>query len=476
MVLDVVVLDQRGNTVSNLDQSKFTVTEDGVQQRIRSFETPEAHATPLIDGKKILVNSTADLTRTGSAPVNVLVIDELNTQFSQIANAKQSLQRFLEKQPDVLPNPTLFVASGNSRIVVLHDFTQSKADLLASVSQHVTQPDFDALVNMLDGGKTGSQHGFTRTLGALAELASSLRGIPAHKNVIWVGTGYSNAYDLTAASPLDRDKISAAVRLVTDRMLQSRMSLSTLDPAGAVAQVSEDLNAEIDAQGQTSADFNGEPSLSFDDLATSTGGRVVHGRNDLDRIVSRLTASSSQYYTLSYAPKNHSEDPLAFRHIHVALSDPSLHAVTRSGYYPGSDQVATVAPNTAKKQPQMVRFDLLEAARNQLVYTGLHVAAKRDGGNVSLLVKAGDLTWSSQRTGARVADVSVVAVAFDRKGKELGQRAAEMKQEIASGDRTDSGQSIRLEFPFETPANTARVRLVVRDASSGNLGSADVTP
>ncbi len=474
VVLDVTVVDSHGNVVPNLNRSKFTITEDGATQTIRDFEGPDAHTMPTEASGQLLVRSTADLARTGSAPVNVLVIDELNTPFLQIANAQQSLRRFLEKQPDVLPVPTLFVASGNSRIVVLHDFTQSKADLLASVKQHVTQPDFDALVNRLNGGKTGSQHGFTRTLGALAELASSLRGIPAHKNVIWVGTGYSNAYDLNSASASDHDKIGGAIRLVTDRMLQSRMSLSTLDPAGVVAQITEYLNAEVDTQGQTAADFAGGPSFSFDELATSTGGRVVHGRNDLDKIVSQIADRNAQYYTLSYIPTNHSSDPLAFRHIHIGLSDPSLRAITRTGYYPGADEVAAIAPNSVKKQPQMVRFDLLEAARNQLVYTGLHVAAKATQTGYLIMVNARDLSWSSQSDGSRTAEVSVVAVAYDRKGKELGQHASEMKQQIGPADRIDLGQSVGLGFSFRAPANTARTRLVVRDATSGNLGSVDV--
>ena len=474
VVLDVVVLDREGHAVPNLDRSKFVIAEDNVQQTIRDFEGPENHAMPSAAGSKVLVDSSADLPKIGSAPVNVLVIDELNTPYMQIANAQQSIRRFLEKQPAVLSVPTLFVASGNSRIVVLHDFTQSRDELLASVKQHVTQPDFDALVNTLNGGKTGSQHGFTRTIGALAEIASSLRGIPGHKNVIWVGTGYNNAYDLATASALDTDKLNNAVRMVSDRMLQSRISLSTLDPAGVAAPVEEDLNAEVDATGQTSINFTGDIGASFDQLALSTGGRVVHGRNDLDRIVNTLAEQQASYYTLSYRPTNKSDDPQAFRHIHVALTDPSLHAVTRTGYYPGADEVQQVAPNTAKKQPQVLRFDLTEAASNKLVYTGLHVAAKPAGRGYTVLVTANDLTWQGQQDGTRLAEISVIAAAFDRKDKKLAQRAMELKQQIAGTDRIDTGASIGLDVPFAIPAGTSRIRFVVRDAGTGNLGSAEL--
>lgn len=145
VVLDVKVFDREGHFVPNLDRSQFVVTEDKAPQTIRNFEAPEDHAMPTAKPGEMLVRSTADLPKIGSAPVNVLVIDELNTPFPQIAHAQQSLRRFLERQPDVLTVPTLFVASGNSRVTVLHDFTQSRDDLIASVKQHVTDADFSTL-------------------------------------------------------------------------------------------------------------------------------------------------------------------------------------------------------------------------------------------------------------------------------------------------------------------------------------------
>ncbi len=193
MILDVEVFDREGHFVPNLDQSQFLVTEDKAPQTIRNFEAPEDHAMPAAKPGEMLVRSTADLPKIGSAPVNVLVIDELNTPFPQIAHAQQSLRRFLERQPEVLTVPTLFVAAGNSQMAVLHDFTQSRDDLIASVKQHVTDVDFDAMINQLNGGRTGSQSGFVKTVGALAQLASVLRGIPGHKNVVWVGAGFDNA-------------------------------------------------------------------------------------------------------------------------------------------------------------------------------------------------------------------------------------------------------------------------------------------
>lgn len=129
---------------------------------------------------------------------------------------------------------------------MLHDFTQSRSELLASIKQHVTDVDFRALSNQLAGGTVSAPEGFAKTLGALSQLAISLRGIPGRKNVIWIGSGFDNAYDLVSASQKDAQAISDAVRLVTQRMMEARISLSTLDPAGMDASAPEEnVEAEI---------------------------------------------------------------------------------------------------------------------------------------------------------------------------------------------------------------------------------------
>lgn len=476
VVLDVVVVDAAGHVVRNLDRSQFTVTEDKVVQTIRNFEAPADHAMPPASSGEMLVRTSADLPKIGNAPVNVLVIDELNTPYLQIATAQEQLRHFLEKQPEVLPVPTLFVASGASRITVLHDFTQSRADLIASVKQHVTQADFDALVNQLNGGKIGSQNGFTKTLGALSQISSSLRGIPGHKNVIWVGTGYNNAYDLLSASQSDAGRMGSTVKLVTDRMLEARITLSTIDPAGVMRPVVEEQSQEADVMDASAGAGGGNMAVSFDTLARSTGGAVLGGRNDLDKLVDQVANEQTRYYTLTYAPTNHSDDPRPYRQIRVTLKDPSLHATTRTGYFAAADEVPAVAPNTARAQPQQLKFDLASAARTTLVYTGLHLQATRTGKGFTLFISAADLQWSAPENGARNASVTVLAVCFDAKNHELVQHASQMTEQIGEADDIRNGARAAFALPFAPPAGTARIRLVARDAATGALGAINVTP
>src|SRR5215475_6230311 len=77
VVLDVTVSDGSDHPVANLSAKDFTVLEDGIPQRIESFERPEAHT--------LAAHQTqgGDLwqARGETAPVTILVLDELNTAF-----------------------------------------------------------------------------------------------------------------------------------------------------------------------------------------------------------------------------------------------------------------------------------------------------------------------------------------------------------------------------------------------------------
>src|SRR5215470_14329634 len=102
VVLDVTVTDAKGNFVSGLDKSQFTITEDGKPQTIRSFEGPESHALPAGSAGKMVVRSSKDLEFIGNTPLTIVVLDERNTPFHDAAYARQMVEKYLKAAPEVL--------------------------------------------------------------------------------------------------------------------------------------------------------------------------------------------------------------------------------------------------------------------------------------------------------------------------------------------------------------------------------------
>jgi VWFA-related protein len=477
VVMDVVVVDRSGKPVTNLAKSQFTVTEDKVPQTIRNFDPPSAHAMPAGAAGDV-VHSAADLPKIGQAPVNVLVFDEVDTSFHQLAYAREMMEKYLKAQPAVLPVPTLFIAAGYSRVVVLHDYTQSRAELLASVQKHTADLDFTQIVNTLNGGAGGSENGLVKTLGAMLQIAQSVAGIPGRKNVIWVGTGYNKAYDLTNMSEKDHDKVVASIEQVTDRMLQARVTLYIIDPGGPLKAddpTDQTLDpSNVSSAGSSIGDFG--DNMGMDTFADNTGGRVIGGRNDLDVQVAEVSQEGAEYYTLSYIPGSSSEAAQPFRKIHVSVNDPSLRVITRQGYFTTEAPVSKVALAPKAKQANDVKYDLMSAARTTMAYTALHTDAKRSKNGYAVFVNANDLKFAEQPDGSRIAEVTILAVCYSNKGKETAQRAVEMKQQLAPTDVIRSGSQVSFALPLVVPPFTGRIRIVVRDAATGALGATNANP
>lgn len=477
VVMDVVVVDRNGKPVTNLDKRQFTVTEDKVPQTIRNFDPPSAHAMPAgVAGD--VVHSAADLPKIGQAPVNVLVFDEVDTSFHQLAYAREMMEKYLKAQPEVLPVPTLFIAAGYSRVVVLHDYTQSRAELLESVQKHTADLDFTQIVNTLNGGAGGSENGLVKTLGAMLQIAQSVAGIPGRKNVIWVGTGYNKAYDLTSMSEKDHDKVVTEIQQVTNKMLQARVTLYIIDPGGPLKAddpTDQTLDpSNVSSAGSSIGDFG--DNLGMDTFATNTGGRVIGGRNDLDVQVAEVSQEGSEYYTLSYVPTGDSNEAQPYRKINVTVNVPGLRVITRTGYFTAETPVSKVALAPKAKQANDVKYDLMSAARTTMAYTALHTDAKRSKNGYNVLVNANDLKFAEQPDGSRMAEVTILAVCYSNKGKETAQRAAEMKQQLAATDVIHPGSQVSFALPLVVPPFTGRVRIVVRDAATGALGATNANP
>jgi VWFA-related protein len=478
VTLDVVVVDRGGKPVTSLDRSKFSIYEDKVQQTIKNFDPPASHEMPIGSPADAVVHSAADLPKIGTAPVNILVFDELDTPFHQLAYARQMMERYLKALPEVLPVPTLFVAAGATKMAVLHDYTQSRADLLESVRMHTADLDFTQVMASLNGGTSAADNGMVKTLGALSQIAESVRGVPGRKNVIWVGAGYNKATDLTNMSESDHDRVLAVIQQVMDRMLSARVTLYVIDPAGPIA-ADEVTDQSVDPTQVTSAgtsigDFG--DNLGFYNFATETCGRVMTGRNDLDAQVAQATAEGTKYYTLSYVPTSTDDAARPYRKIRVLVNDPLLRVITRDGYFGGQAAVSAVALANKAKQPADVKFDLLNAARTTMAYTGLHMQAERTKNGYTLLVNANDLKFNEQVDGTRLAEVTVVAVCYSAKGKEVSQKAAELKEQLEPNDQIGPQSRVGFAFPMIVPALTARVRFVMRDAGTAYLGTAEGPP
>lgn len=460
VVLDVVVTDAKGNIVSDLKRDDFSVTEAKEPQTILNFEETGAH-TP---NSEMAINSTADLDRLAPrAPVNIVLLDEFNTRFEDMAFARYSLKKYLQKQPDKMMMPTMLIAVNLQRFTVLHDYTQDKGSILDALDHH-----FVAYPWQVHQGQWLPER-FGTAFGTLMRVAQATVGHPGHKNMIWIGRGFPSLnlanVQVDAASRIDN-----AVQECVNMLRDARVTLYSVDPAGVMIDPGTyGTDAALDDP------FGG--NYQFSRLAKATGGRALYGRNDVDAEIGTSMRDGSSFYTLTYRPSNTTLDPLKFRKIHVSLTRPGLTATTREGYYPEMGPGRVNPQNPSRR----LAFDLVAANSSTMAYDGVPLtltASAKDPDRFTIHIEARALAWSSAtETEPRRAEVILMVSSYDRKGKELNRRAQSIRAP-APADVPPTGpleRNLDITTTLEHDPKAVRARFVVRVSATGRIGTADAT-
>jgi VWFA-related protein len=475
VILDVVVSDKQGHLVdgTNLTRDDFQVFENGVRQKILNFETPSMH--PMPPGKEPIVNSAADLKKIGGAPLTILVLDELNSQFEDMSFARQMMVKYLQAQTPVLSQPTALMVAQNSKFIQVHDYTQDRDALIAIVKKHM--PEYPWRMMGSTGGGSLAVERMAQTLAALQQIAQASHGTPGRKNVIWVGNG-TPTVDLIGLDQQDVTTITAAVRSVTSKLLASRVTVYTINPmAGSSSTIDVATPDDLHTAAAASSGVNpfGSGTINFSDFALSTGGNAYQGRNDLNHVIAESVARGNDYYTLSYSPTDKSDDPAKFRKIAIVMKDPNLRATTRLGYFQETptEMNPLMDKSLSNQQKQRdLQLDLSQALTSTMTYNGLTLTAdKLDRNNYRIHVTGGDLFWSDRVDGnPEHAEATIAAAWFGADGKMLGHL---VREETAPHKGNDPEAVFQLTFP-DSREHAVRTRIVVRDATSGQMGTIDM--
>ena len=459
VVLDVVVNDKKGEPVKGLTGDDFTVYEDKVPQKVRSFEETAPGAPSGVESAP--VNSTAELDKKEpDAPVSIIVLDELTSRFEDEAFARYSLKKYLNSQGDTLQQPTMLIATNFRNLMVLRDYTTSKKEILEALEKHLEVYPWQAV----NGSWKAEQ--FSAAFASLMEVAQATQGHPGHKSVIWVGRGFP-AIDWTSLDPIATARLQELIAKCTNMLRDARVTLYAVDPVGmSVEPPPQDENGF-----QIGDPFGGQ--VDFDGMARETGGQTFHGRNDVDNLIGSGVRDGETFYTLSYQPGAVSEDPKAFRRIHVVMKNPNLTATTREGYYAVTPPPAPAMDAAGKPSEQLI-YDLAIAGESLMVYDGVPLTIARDTKKENSFVlkfPASTLGWTPEPE-RLTSQVAVEGLSFDRKGKFLKREVELLTVAVPKlpEGKTET-RTVAITVPALADSTVARVRFVLRSTGSGKVGA-----
>jgi hypothetical protein len=288
--------------------------------------------------------------------------------------------------------------------------------------------------------------------------------------MVWLGRGFPTI-NLANVALDGQNQIHTAMQQTVNELREARVTLYTIDPAG--------LMIDAGVYGSAARDFSpfgGDPT--FEELAKATGGRTLHGRNDVDAELGSAVRDGASLYTLTYRPSNSFGEPEKFRRIKVTLDRPNLTFVTRQGYYPA------IRPARATKDGQVGRrlaTELINAGDSNMAYDAVAFsvqASPTDANELRIIVEPRGMSWYIIPDGSRPRYTRLIILAslFDKKGKELSRKAGTYGF-TAPATAPQTGHldlPVGLSVKLDPEPKAVRARLVVRIEASGHMGTADL--
>jgi VWFA-related protein len=338
------------------------------------------------------------------------------------------------------------------------------------------------------------------SLKALEAIANHVASIPGRKNLVWVSsafplvigflpgpaknqrepavTGPNSAQTPAARSrtPGQRNQPSAEPEDVHMKRIFGRAPM-TFD-----AEVSRAVHAlnnanlavyPVDARGLTTDPGASTNIGTMKELAERTGGKAYYNRNDLQNSIREAVADSWVTYTLAYYPSEQNQDG-RFREIRVRVNRPGLLVRHRKGYFDAGEPDAA---DDAARDAVMA-----DAVWSPLDATGVRLDARVNftgepqGGQmlVEINVDASSLTLE-QRDGRWNGKVDMLLLQTDDQGNGLEPISQTIRVEATEETYQ---KALKSGFVFRRAvtrqAGAKALRIVVRDAPSGSLGSLSV--
>jgi VWFA-related protein len=524
--IDVLVMDKDGRAVPGLLPEDFSVTENGVTQKVLHAEPHvvagasdgrDVHAArgssivPLMDAGKA---SYSNRLPGGEAVWNVILLDVLNTSPNDQMQARRDLWKFVKTLP---PDQPIALATMSDSLHVLTPFQAGASGLdkllataianpRSSMLLDVYNPDDQAIMEhiqakMPDHGaaqQTSIQSEETRrtelrvqeALSNFGSLAAWLGAYPGRKNVFWLSTGFplitvphAFASDKGPGTQAEnfRGRHSAEQNEVGKSLQLARVAIFPIDIRGVLGDYAGMTDAThnsglyVGPAGAHAlvADMNNasteqsEELLEEKQIAEDTGGIAKFNSNDIAGMMRSAYDASQSYYTVSYSPAN-KEWKGEYRRTDVSVAKKGYRLTYRRGYY------AVDRPVTAPTTDDFTRALRKGAppARDVLFTATL----KRDSQLIALDYSVDVHTLKFAGDGeVRTAGVDCAVVEYDRLGKVLGTAQIHVDGKVKQGDWSRLEQT---GFPahqvLPQAANVTSITIGIRDHATGEFGNMEV--
>jgi VWFA-related protein len=498
--VDAVVTDKNGKQITNLRPDDFELTENGRVRDIVGFSY-----IPLTSNAGGATRGTATRPAEATPPrlhalrpesvrrAIAILVDDFGLSFESIARTRNALEKFVSEQTE--PTDFIAVVRSSSGPGAMQQFTANRSQLLTTIKGIRWYPTgrggISALESIdpfnhnengvdLQGYSSGTppdlshKEFFGGSLGALAFVIDRMASFPGRKSIVVV----SENLPLTNRAALVSGVTDALDRLIKFAN-QHSIVISSIDARGLPkpGMTADDSQYNLAANQvdkimrERGLRFNtAQDTLSY--LAEKTGGIFVQSNNDLNNGLRRIIDSEQGYYLMAYRPDDaEKERPERLYKVTLRLKRPELVLRSRAEFHRfGSNSLDAPKPT----RDDVLRDALASPFVNEdmrLKMTALSTGRLQL--KVLIHVDARDITLTQSAQGNYQGSFDLAVVAFDNNGKVSQEVVRPQPLSVPSGDYErilSEGLVYTLSMPMQK-AGPYQVRVAIRDAGSGRLGS-----
>jgi VWFA-related protein len=530
VLVNVQVRDSKGNFVRDLKQDDFTITEDGKTQKILSLDIENTDAL-IASGDVQAVNLLGDLNGATATQIQneikaraqapspteytretfrdrrlmILFFDLTSMQPEEVKRAVESAEKFVDDQ--LKPSDLIAILSLSTQFNTDQDFTSNKEDLKTALESL----DPDSGNGFADGATADStaatddastDQTFTadetetntfntdRKLDALRTMFETLEGIDQKKSVVFFSgglttSGIDNQTSLRAA-------INAAVRSNTSIYPIDVRGLQAIVPGGDASTASrrgQGLFNGSGVRGQFTRQSQSQDTLVT--LAADTGGKAFMDSNNFAPAFSKVQEDTAMYYVLSYSSSNVSKDG-RYRQIRVTVKGKDNRVDARRGYYADTDFQHLAKESKDKQMQDELAADLPSTDLPVYLSTGyFKLADTRYFVPASIVVPGSAIPFAVSDQDHATLDIVGAVInpgpgggpggggpgGGGRGGGPPQQQSPQLISQIKDTIKLSLNseevkrKNVQYETGFLLPPGRYRLRFIVRENETGQIGS-----
>jgi VWFA-related protein len=305
--LDVVVTDKHGKPVTGLQQKDFALLDDKLPQSITSFHAYAGQEAPV---------------------QAILLIDDVNTDYTVISQERIEIDRFLRSNGGALAQPMALGVLTDKGVQLQGGYSRD-GNLLAAALDKFT-------IGLRELGRSGGIEGanqrFQESLDAMKTLATYTATRPGRKVVLWVSPGWpllsGPAIELTEKQ---QQWVFDTAAAFSAQLRESQTTIYSVNPLGTNESVANVFYYQQYVNGLKKPSQANMANLALQVFATQTGGLVVNS-NDISELLAQCMDEAGAYYRISFEPPA-AEHRDVYHALKVTVARPDLTARTSTGYY-----------------------------------------------------------------------------------------------------------------------------------------------